>query len=335
MGIIGLICLIAFSDIQLVEKVEKKQESIDFGVIEETKEESMEEEKENKEETEKNSESENSESEEIEESEEEKEITKTINGIVFKLKETSTQVYATEDTALYINPEKEDKNLKNQEKKDILMGEPLNLWGFSEDSKWAMVRLGEDTFTYLHSEYISFDYVRPVTIVVVQEESKDESKKEESKKEESKKEESKKEELKKEESKKEESKTQSSSKQESTTKPEAPKPTTSVSVSSTTIVTSTNPGYTTDGVPFPENPAATSINLGINFADVDMVMKITYDSITANSGPGKATTSTGYTALSTFMRGDTVAITGIGENGYCRVELGNGEVAFIDGKYLE
>ena len=34
------------------------------------------------------------------------------------------------------------------------------------------------------------------------------------------------------------------------------------------------------------------------------------------------------------MKGDTVACTGIGENGYCRVELANGVIAFIDGTHL-
>lgn len=178
----------------------------------------------------------------------------------------------------------------------FLMGEPVELLGISIDMKWAMVRHFDGPIIYIEMDYISYSYVRPETTVVVPDSSDDTQEEADN---------------------------------------SASEDTSSGSTSSgSTSSGSTSSGSTSQTIPYPSNPTSTSINLGVTFADVDMVLTVIANGVTANSGPGAATSSTGYEVRSTLNGGNTVSCTGIGENGYFRVDLGGGLIGFIDGAYL-
>ena len=251
----------------------------------------------------------------------------TVCGIKFK-KKNSAQMFLKEDAAILKTPEE-----KAQISESLLKGEPINVIGESENGKWYMARHFDGPIVYILKEYVSEKYVRPDAIHTPSETTETTESTEQTKPSETKSESeivSSSEQIKPSETNK-----PSSQKPEST-KPssESQKPSSESTPPSTSSEKPVDPGYLTDGIPFPENPTSTSINLGVLFADVDIILKVTYDNTTANTGPGKATTSTGYEAKQVFMKGDTVACTGIGENGYCRVELANGVIAFIDGTHL-
>ena len=89
-----------------------------------------------------------------------------------------------------------------------------------------------------------------------------------------------------------------------------------------------DPPVAQGGIPYPSNPSSTSINLGVTFADESFTATVV-NTTTMNSGPGKVLNSTGYSVIETFEAGTTVNCTGIGNNGYIRVELANGTVGFI------
>lgn len=72
----------------------------------------------------------------------------------------------------------------------------------------------------------------------------------------------------------------------------------------------------------------TSFNVGIKFANVNYTAKIVWDT-EANSGPGKAVPSTGFTVLRKYNVGENVKVTGVGENGWIRIKMSDGRVAFI------
>lgn len=254
----------------------------------------------------------------------------TINGIVFEMRDDILQVFLAENSDTYKTPE---DNAKTEE--NLLKGEPLNLMGQSEDKKWYMVKHFEGPVCYVLVEKVSMSYVKPDTTVIVEPTPAPPTP---------------------------EPTPTPAPTPKPTKKPKLtpaptkkPKKTPKPSVADdpdipvqppqggggsgkkpkATKKPQKNPGYKTKGIPYPKNPEATSVNLGITFADVDMILRVTYDNTKANSGPGKATTSTGYFEKQTFMRGDTVSCTGIGQNGYCRVELPNNEIGFILGIYLE
>ena len=239
----------------------------------------------------------------------------TINDIDFEMKENTIQVYLLDDAQTFKNPLSDAEVFE-----ELLKGEPLELMAISSDNTWAMIKHFNGPISYVKMENISYTYVRPNPNTENSESTEDTENTEST-----------------------ESTKDTSESSESTEKTESTQSTTTSSTESTATTTtattttteSIDYSYTTGGIPYPSNPASTSINLGVTFADVDMVLTVTYNGATANSGPGKVTTSTGYEVKATFSKGSTVYCTGIGENGYCRIELANGTIAFVDGKYLE
>jgi cytoskeletal protein RodZ len=83
------------------------------------------------------------------------------------------------------------------------------------------------------------------------------------------------------------------------------------------------------GIPYPDNPASTSINFGVVFADVNFTATTVSNNTVITSGPGKALPSNGYVELKTLYKGLTVTCTGIGQNGYIRILMDDGRVGFI------
>jgi hypothetical protein len=264
-----------------------------------------------------------------------------IENIEFIKEEKEIQIFLNDDAKLHSLPSVESDVIEN-----LLKGEPLNLIALDKDNNWVMVKHFNGPISYIEYKYMSYSYVRPDNIVVTPtpevtpevtptpEPTSEPTPTPETTKKPT-----------------PTQKPESTPKPTPTPKPEStPKPTPTPKPESTPTPTPTpeptptptptpkpthNAGYYTDGIPYPDNPISTSINLGITFADVDIILTVTIDKTTANSGPGKATTSTGYEVRYTFNKGDTVACTGIGENGYCRIELANGSIAFIDGKCLK
>ena len=87
--------------------------------------------------------------------------------------------------------------------------------------------------------------------------------------------------------------------------------------------------YEKGGIDYPSNPSSTSVNFGVVFADVNKKLTVVQDNVAASSGPDKVANSTGYVSLATYNVGDVVKCTGIGKNGYCRIELESGKIGYI------
>lgn len=88
------------------------------------------------------------------------------------------------------------------------------------------------------------------------------------------------------------------------------------------------------GISYPSNVSSTSVNYGITFADVNFNARLVRGAA-LSSGPGPISNSTGYGEIEYFPEGLVVACTGIGTNGYVRVELANGVVGFLNNQDLE
>lgn len=88
------------------------------------------------------------------------------------------------------------------------------------------------------------------------------------------------------------------------------------------------------GISYPSNVSSTSVNYGITFADVNFNAMLVRGAA-LSSGPGPISNSTGYGEIEYFPEGLVVACTGIGTNGYVRVELANGVVGFLNNQDLE
>lgn len=89
-----------------------------------------------------------------------------------------------------------------------------------------------------------------------------------------------------------------------------------------------------DGIPYPSNASSTSVNIGVEFADVNISLTVRKDGTQISNGPDRISNSTGYYSLGTLNKGATIKCTGIGRNGYVRVEY-NGQTGFIDSKNVE
>lgn len=89
--------------------------------------------------------------------------------------------------------------------------------------------------------------------------------------------------------------------------------------------TSSSPQRVQGGIAYPNNPASTSVNHGITFANVSIyVVSVTSTSIL--SGPGSA--NSGYSVIMSIPEHTRLRATGIGQNGYVRVSV-NGNTGFI------
>lgn len=239
-----------------------------------------------------------------------KENQKEINGIVFDtlLKE----VYAKEDVALFASADLTGKAATNI-KKDTA----LTLTGLSEDKTIAMVRNATGSIFYVEYRYLTEKNPNPETSQATTTPKPKDDKT---------------------------STSQASSETvvdvpeaPSTTpeqqKPQEPQAPSNPQPAQTTQPTQNptpnpEPPKAQGGIDYPSNPSSTSINLGVTFADESFTATVV-NRTTMNSGPGKVLNSTGYTVIETFEAGTTVNCTGIGNNGYIRVELANGTVGFI------
>lgn len=88
----------------------------------------------------------------------------------------------------------------------------------------------------------------------------------------------------------------------------------------------------TGGIPYPGG-SDTSVNLGVTFANVNYTANVVWET-EASSGPGKAVPSTGFVVLKYFKVGNTVKVTGVGDNGWIRIDV-DGKSGFIDNTHLK
>lgn len=261
---------------------------------------------------------------------------RVISGITFNVLSAQQTKYAVSNIQLFDEP-----SSKANVVYEINEGQPLSVYAISDDGKWIMCKNSNIKMSYTLSAGLTDKYIEKFE--ETPETTENSSQSESSAPNESTKPSSSKTESSKSEaanssssSSKEESHAPSSQEPSSSSPQEQTQPSSSESKSpSSSSSSEVVEGYLTDGIPYPDNPSSTSINLGVEFADVNEILYVTIDKTTANSGPGAAISSTGYTVKATFKAGTAVQCTGIGKNGYIRVELANSVIAFIDGRHLE
>lgn len=108
-------------------------------------------------------------------------------------------------------------------------------------------------------------------------------------------------------------------------------PTPSSTPEPTTEPEPTEDNYT--GIAFPANASSTSYNMGVEFADLTITLTIRKETSVSN-GPEAPSSSSGYYSMGTLYAGDTIKCTGIGRNGFVRVEY-DGNIGYIDSRYVE
>lgn len=217
-----------------------------------------------------------------------------IGDYTFMYNEHTTTGYIKADTIAYTQPAKEAKEYQTLKKGDVVI-----VTGVSDCGTWNIVRIDGGPSVYMYAIDISYEYIEPdkTLSLSLSTESSEESSSETSSSETS-------------------SSEQSSSSQQPDTPPSPPPQ---------------EPEY--QGIPFPSNPVSTTWNFGVEFADVYMNVTIRESGTQASNGPGKIANSTGYVSIATFNKGDVVVCTGIGRNGFVRIDY-NGTVAFIDSKLV-
>lgn len=220
----------------------------------------------------------------------------TVAKIKFEKEEKPTTLYVKNDTWGYSLPNDSTKN----KEKELDQGQEVKRIGLSTDGTWAMIENGNSQI-YIKTELLSIDKVKTKAEIEAEEKKKEEEAEKQKQEEEKKKQEE-----------------QNSSNNGG----------------------STNNGGNTNLTPQPKPPTPsvqggisypggndTSVNFGVTFANTNFTAKVV-SQCSANTGPGKAVPSTGYTVIQWFYAGDTVQVTGIGQNGYIRVSV-NGQTGFI------
>lgn len=84
------------------------------------------------------------------------------------------------------------------------------------------------------------------------------------------------------------------------------------------------------GIAFPENADSTSIVMDVEFAEVSLTV-YARDNAPVSDGPGMVGI---YMSLGTARKGESMQCTGIGRNGYVRVEF-RGNIGFIDSRLVD
>lgn len=212
-----------------------------------------------------------------------------VNGVIFNM-ETKT-MYIKTNTKLYANAK-----LTGTASTGVTQGSKITMYGLSEDGKVAMVKSASSSTMY----FIAYEYLSEDVIEYSSEETLTESETSESEQ-------------------------HSSETPSSTTSEEQPS---SQEQPSTQRPQETNrPQQPVDnggGIAYPSNPSSTSINFGVTFAD-ETFTATAVATTTVNDQPGKVLNSTGITAIKTLNKGDTIKCTGIGQNGYIRVIINEGQ----------
>lgn len=296
-------------NVKFIEKVEPEQakkSTEDFGsiIIDET-EPSKSTQKSTQEQLEQTTESEKEIDSEIETSTEPiADGTFEYGGVKFIRDDSSPTFYCKEDCVAKISPSSSSKDYTSLKKGDF-----VTLKAISADNKWAMVSIYGGPTSFVEYKYLTEEEIRQEqTINPLSTETASETLSE--------------------------VQSEINTQQSSTSENQQQASTSSSQASQQSPVNNTPAEDTYSGIPYPSNASSTSYNMGVEFADVTITVTVRKDGTQISNGPDKIANSTGYYCIGTLNKGDTIKCTGIGRNGYVRVEY-NGQIGFIDSKNVE
>lgn len=224
------------------------------------------------------------------------------SGITFISLDATPTMYCKEDCSAKVNPSVAAKDYTSLKKGDF-----VTVKAVSEDERWAMVSVYGGPAAFIKYEYLTEEEVRVEQSLSELQPSTTESSSEN---------------------------TQTDSKTEDSNSQQTNQNTTSSQEPSSSYQQPSEPVDNYDGIPYPSNASSTSFNMGVEFADVNISLTIRKDGTQISNGPDRVSNSTGYYSLGTLNKGSTIKCTGIGRNGYVRVEY-SGQVGFIDSKNVE
>lgn len=226
-------------------------------------------------------------------------------GIKFLTDDTEPTLYCKEDCSAKISPSTVSKDYATLKK-----GEFVTLKAVSEDSKWAMVSVFGGPSSFVLNEYLTTEEIRQEQVLSEVAPVTSETQTTESV-----------------------SNTESSSQttqQQSTEQ----QPISSESSEQQTYQPPQEPVDNYSGIGFPSDASSTSFNMGVEFADVTVTLRVRKNGTQVSEGPDNVSNASGYYSLGTLNAGDSVSCTGIGRNGFVRVDYG-GTVGFINSKNVE
>lgn len=224
------------------------------------------------------------------------------SGITFISLDATPTMYCKEDCSAKVNPSVAAKDYTSLKKGDF-----VTVKAVSEDERWAMVSVYGGPAAFIKYEYLTDEEVRVEQSLSELQPSTTESSSEN---------------------------TQTDLRTEDSSSQQTNQNTTSSQEPSSSYQQPSEPVDNYDGIPYPSNASSTSFNMGVEFADVNISLTVRKDGTQISNGPDRVSNSTGYYSLGTLNKGATIKCTGIGRNGYVRVEY-NGQVGFIDSKNVE
>jgi len=230
------------------------------------------------------------------------------SGITFIKNEQSPTMWVLEDC-----PAKQKPTMDSQDYSFLYKGDFVSLTAVSTDNKWAMVSIFGGPSSFVEYKNLTFE---EVVINSTVEDLPTETPTETSS----------------ETTTQEQPTTQPSTQdthtsQESTSTEPSVEPTAEPSIEQ-------QPEDEYTGIAFPSNASSTSFNMGVEFADVTITLTVRKDGTLVSNGPDLPSDSSGYYSIASLNAGTTIKCTGIGRNGYIRVEY-NGTIGFIDSRYVE
>ena len=217
------------------------------------------------------------------------------SNINFIADNTNKTMYCSEDCIAKRNPAVDATEYAN-----LVKGDFVTLKAISENGEWAMVSILGGPASFIKMKYLTDEYVQGEKILTSLTSSQQSTTSSES---------------------------SESTSTESTTKQED-----SSQQTSETSEEEIEDNY--GGIPYPSNASATSFNMGIEFADVNIGLTVRNNNIQISNGPDRVSNSTGYSSIGTLNKGDYVTCTGIGRNGYVRISI-NGSIGFVDSINVE
>lgn len=270
-----------------------------------------------------NSEKETS-SKDSEESTQQEEGVFSYANILFIKDESNTTYWISEDCPAKVSP-----SLTAKDYTLLYRGDFVTLTAVSKDNEWAMVSIYGGPSSFVKYEYLSAEEITVSQTVKPLEPSESENQSDSSSETSS--------EVQSESNNSQSSESQTSESSEQSSQSSSQESSYEPPVESSSEESTYAPPVEVDtyeGIPFPSNASSTSFNMGIEFADVTITLTIRKDNAVISNGPDTPSNSSGYYSIGVLNTGSTIKCTGIGRNGYVRVDY-DGKVGFIDSKYTE
>lgn len=239
------------------------------------------------------------------------------NGIEF-VKGTVSTMYVTEGCFAKVSPYENARNCG-----ELYRGDIIEVRGVSTDEKWAKIVSDNGESVYVQYKYLQVEEIEPPKSTVNELNTEESGENSESTE------------------KPTESAEQTEQSSENTTEqpsqsveqPSYEEPSSSYVEPEPEPEPEPDPVDTYQGIAFPSNASSVSYNSGVEFADVTITLRVRSDAVVSN-GPATPSFSSGYDGIGTLSQGSSVKCTGIGRNGFVRIDY-NGYVGFVDGRYVE